>query len=220
MFKEIIKNTSGLSYESRVIDTSTPSPTSYMEVNGYDNMKNNPATHHRRSIRLKGYDYSQAGLYFITMCAQNRLCLFGKIVDDGRGTMICALNEYGRIAEKEWIKTPKMRPNIRLDVFVIMPNHIHGIIEINEIADGRGTTHRAPTVEQFGKPTANTIPTIIRGYKSSVTKQINILRNQTGVRVWQRNYYEHIIRDEKSYFQIAEYIQTNPLKWQNDKYYV
>jgi REP element-mobilizing transposase RayT len=80
--------------------------------------------------------------------------------------------------------------------------------------------HRAPTVEQFGKPTLNTIPTIIRGYKSSVTKQINILRNQPGVPVWQRNYYEHIIRDEKSCYQIWEYVQTNPLKWQDDKYYV
>jgi REP element-mobilizing transposase RayT len=180
-------------------------------------MKYNPDIHHRRSIRVKGYDYSQAGLYFITICTQNRLCLFGEIVDDDRGTTICALNEYGRIAEKEWIKTSKMRPNIRLDVFVIMPNHMHGIIEI---ADGRGTMHRAPTVEQFGKPTSNTIPTIIRGYKSSVTKQINILRNQPGVPVWQRNYYEHIIRDEKSYYQISEYIQTNPLKWQDDKYYV
>jgi len=183
-------------------------------------MKYSPDIHHRRSIRLKEYDYSQAGLYFITICTQNRLRLFGEIVDDGRGPTICALNEYGRIAEKEWIKTSKMRPNIRLDIFVIMPNHMHGIIEINEIVDGRGTMHRAPTtVEQFGKPTSNTIPTIIRGYKASVTKQINILRNQPGVPVWQRNYYEHIIHDEKSFHQISQYIQTNPLKWQDDKYY-
>ncbi len=182
-------------------------------------MKYNPDIHHRKSIRLQGYDYSQAGLYFITICTQNRLCLFGEIVDDVRGTTICALNEYGRIAEKEWIKTSKMRPNIRLDVFVIMPNHAHGIIEINEIADGRGTMHRAPTVEQFGKPTSNTIPTIIRGYKSSVTKQINRLREMPGVPVWQRNYYEHIIRDKKTYHKISEYIINNPIHWQDDKYY-
>ncbi len=110
-----------------------------MAIKG-ENMKYNPDIHHRRSIRLKGYDYSQAGLYFITICTQNRLCLFGEIVDDDRGTTICALNENGRIAEKEWIKTSRMRPNIRLDVFVIMPNHMHGIIEI---ADCRGTMHRA-----------------------------------------------------------------------------
>ena len=195
-------------------------------------MKYSPDIHRRRSIRLKGYDYSQAGLYFITISTKNRLCLFGEIVDDGRGTMHRALNKYGRIAEEEWTKTSEMRPNIHLDEFVIMPNHMHGIIEINEIADGRdtmhckdtmrckGTMHRAPTVEQFGKPTSNTIPTIIRGYKSSVTKQINILRNQPGVPVWQRNYYEHVVRNEKSYSQILEYIQTNPLKWQDDQYYV
>ncbi|MBW2558634.1 MAG: hypothetical protein JRD69_07385 [Deltaproteobacteria bacterium] len=135
-------------------------------------------THRRRSIRLKGYDYSQAGLYFITMCTHNRLCLFGEIKN---GEMI--LNEYGEIAEKEWIKTSKMRANIYLDVFGIMPNHVHGIIEINGIVEGRGTMHRAPTP------------------------------------VWQRNYYEHIIRNEKSCHQIAEYIQTNPLKWRDDKYY-
>ena len=104
-------------------------------------MKYDPNIHHRRSIRLRGYDYSQEGLYFITLCTQNRLHLFGKIVDDGQGTMICSLNEYGGIAEKEWIKTPEIRPNVRLDIFVIMPNHMHGIIEITH----RGTTHRAPS---------------------------------------------------------------------------
>ncbi|MCD6184860.1 MAG: transposase [Deltaproteobacteria bacterium] len=206
-------------------------------------MKYNPDIHHRGSIRLKGYDYSQAGLYFITICTQNRKCIFGKIIDNGKGTMICFLNEYGRIAEREWIKTSEMRHSVHLDVFVIMPNHIHGIIQINKIDDCRGTMrrarmpmmrctrmpmhptirkgtiHRAPTAEQFGKPTSNTIPTIIRGYKSSVTKQINILRNKPGVPVWQRNYYEHIIRDEKSYYKISEYIKTNPLKWPDDKYY-
>ena len=215
-------------------------------------MKYNLDIHHRGSIRLKGYDYSQAGLYFITICTQNRECILGKIIDDCRGTMHRALNEYGRIAEREWIKTSEMRHSVHLDVFVIMPNHIHGIIQINKIDDCRGTMrrarmptmyraptptmrcarmptmhptmrkgtmHRAPTAEQFGKPTSNTIPTIIRGYKSSVTKQINILRNKPGVPVWQRNYYEHIIRDEKSYYKILEYIKTNPLKWHDDKYY-
>ena len=119
-------------------------------------MKYNPDIHHRGSIRLKGYDYSQAGLYFITICTQNRKCIFGKIIDNAKGTMICILNEYGRIAEREWIKTLQMRPNIHLDVFVIMPNHIHGIIKINKIGNCRGTMHRArmptmyhaPTVEQ------------------------------------------------------------------------
>jgi len=185
-------------------------------------MKYNPDIHHRRSIRLKGYDYSQAGLYFITICIQDRLCLFGEIKNEEM-----VLNKYGRIAEKEWIVTPEMRPNIHLDVFVIMPNHMHGIIEIVDCkgtthrapTDNRFTTHRAPTVEQFGKPTSNTIPTIIRGYKSAVTKQINILQNQPGVPVWQRNYYEHIVRNEKSYLIISEYIMNNPFTWRDDKYH-
>ena len=187
-------------------------------------MKYNPEIHHRRSTRIKGYDYSQAGLYFITLCTYKRICLFGEIIN-----MKMVLNEYGRIAEEELIKTSKMRPNIKLEAFIIMPNHIHGIIEIK---GGRGTTHcdkgmtphvrgtmhRAHMEERFGKPTSNTIPTIIRGYKSSVTKQINTMRKQHGVPVWQRNYYEHIIRNEKMHQQISEYIRNNPLQWADDKY--
>ena len=83
-----------------------------------------------------------------------------------------------------------------------------------------GTKHRAPTIERFGKPTSNTIPSIIRGFKSTVTKQINNIRNTPGHPVWQRSYYEHIVRNEKSHNQISEYIRYNPEKWLNDKYYV
>ena len=100
-------------------------------------MKYNPNIHQRRSVRLKEYDYSQVGLYYITICTKIHLCLFGRIE---KGEMI--LNKYGIIAKKEWIKTQEMRPNIHLDVFVIMPNHIHGIIEVT---DRRGTMHCAPT---------------------------------------------------------------------------
>jgi len=184
-------------------------------------MNYNPDIHHRRSIRLKGYDYSQAGLYFVTICTQDRECIFGEIIDDCRGTMHRALNEYGRIAEKEWIKTSEIRSNIHLDVFVIMPNHIHGIIRINGDPVGAYcNTPLSPNMNQSSfKSPSNNIGAIIRGYKSSVTKQINILRNKPGVPVWQRNYYGHIIRDKKSYHQISEYIQTNPLKWRDDKYY-
>jgi REP element-mobilizing transposase RayT len=95
-------------------------------------MHYNPDIHHRRNIRLKGYDYSQAGLYFVTICVQNRHCLFGKITDN---KMI--LNEYGKIAYNEWLKTPNIRSNIQLDVFIVMPNHIHGIIVITDNAAGR-----------------------------------------------------------------------------------
>lgn len=124
------------------------------------------------------------------------------------------LNECGRIAWEEWHRTSELRANINLDAFVIMPNHIHGIIRIR-----RGTTHRAPTIERFGKPTSNTLSAIIRGYKSSVTKRIKILKNLIDKPVWQRNFYEHIIRDEQSYHEITEYIQNNPVTWKTDRYY-
>ncbi len=184
--------------------------------NGGDMPKYNPEIHHRRSIRLKGYDYSQPGLYFITICVHNREHLFGEIVGGKMG-----MNDAGKIAEQEWLKTAEMRENVELLEYVIMPNHMHGIILLNDrrgTTRCRGTTHRAPTIEQFGKPTSNTIPTIVRGYKSAVTKKINMLRNMPGVPVWQRNYYEHIIRDQKSYYHIAKYIRNNPLKWRDDRF--
>jgi len=175
--------------------------------------KYNPEIHHRRSIRIKDYDYSREGLYFITICTFNHKCLFGYIDND---EMI--LNEFGKITCHEWLQTGEIRKNVVLQEFVIMPNHMHGILEIND-SIRRGTMHRAPT-ERFGKPTSNTIPTIVRGFKSTVTKQINNIRNTPGQSVWQRSYYEHIIRNEKSYNQISEYIRYNPEKWLKDKYYM
>ncbi len=175
--------------------------------------KYNPEIHHRRSIRIKEYNYSQEGLYFITICTFNHACLFGYI-----DNVDMVLTEYGKIAHNEWLLTEELRKNIVLQEFVIMPNHIHGIIEIND-STRRGTMPRAPT-EQFGKPTSNTIPTIVRGFKSTVTKQINSIRNIPGQSVWQRSYYEHVIRNEKSYNRITEYIRYNPEKWLQDKYYM
>src|SRR5437868_13402885 len=122
-------------------------------------MAYNPLIHHRRSIRLKGYDYSQAGAYFITLCTYNREHLFGEIVD---GNII--LSEYGQIAFNEWARTSQIRPNVLLDVFVIMPNHLHGIILIRK--GECNSPLRSPT---------NTIGAMVRGYKSAVTKQINLV---------------------------------------------
>lgn len=196
-------------------------------------MKYDPKIHHRRSIRLRGYDYSQNGAYFITICVQDRKPLFGQIVN---GEM--QLNPFGVIARDEWLKTSEMRKNIEMDEFVIMPNHIHGIIVIDDFDSARtGTLQRAPTsaaraptentpaTEQFGKPTSNTIPTIIRGYKGAVTKQINTLQINAGVynmpeRIWQKNYYEHVIRNEASLNKIREYIMSNPRNWIEDDYYL
>src|SRR6266446_5489909 len=121
--------------------------------------------HHRHSIRLKEYDYSQPNAYFITICAYNKECIFGEIIDAN-----VILNELGRIVWSEWSKTAQVRKNVNIDEYIVMPNHIHGIIMIGD--NCRGTVHRAPTVEQFGKPVSNSIPTIIRSFKATVTKQI------------------------------------------------
>jgi len=175
-----------------------------------------PQIHHRRSIRLKNYDYASSGVYFVTIVTHQRQCLFGAIVD---GAM--RLNEFGEIVCDEWLKTEIIRPRVQLDVFVIMPNHIHGIIIVNDV-DGccRGTLQRAPTIEQFGKPTSDSIPTIIRLFKSATTKRINEYRNTPAVSVWQRNYYEHIIRNETEWQRIRQYIANNPIHWKNDEHYL
>jgi len=264
----------------------------------------------RHSIRLKGYDYSQSGMYFITICVQKHTCLFGKIMN---GEMI--LNEYGQIAHNEWAKTPEIRSNVELDVFVVMPNHIHGIIVINNV--GRGVSHtptshtptshtptshtptshtptshtptthtptsHTPTLhtpithtphanagacihgnnanniggtgdylggmgDYLGKmgdylggrcdnmggtgdylggtgvcntplrSPSNTIGAIVRGYKSAVTGQLNKL-GYIGP-IWQRNYWDNIIRNEQSYQHIANYIINNPTSWKNDRFYI
>jgi len=167
---------------------------------------------HRSSIRLAGYDYSAEGGYYITVVTKDRVYLFGEVID---GEM--QLNEFGRIVQEEWYRTAKLRPNVELleDEFVVMPNHIHGIIWLNEIS-GRGSLQRTPTVERYGKPVSNSIPTIIRLFKSTITVQINILRQTPNQPVWQRNYYEHIISSERDYYNIANYIYENPLNWERD----
>ena len=195
-------------------------------------MPYNPDIHHRRSIRLKGYDYSQEGLYFVTICVQNRHCLFGRIADK---EMI--LNEYGKIAYDEWFKTPNIRSNVQLDAFVVMPNHIHGIIVITNNDIGRGVSHTPSSdndannghehsntpVSNGGvcdtplRSPANTIGAIIRGYKSAVTRQMRELGFLDII--WQRNYYEYIIRNEQAYQNISDYIIHNSEKWQDDKFY-
>jgi REP element-mobilizing transposase RayT len=192
----------------------------YQPVARLNNMADIHRDHHRRSIRLRGYDYSQAGAYFITIVTQDRTCLLGDVVD---GQM--RLNEFGEIVREEWLRTAQMRSNVALDAFVIMPNHLHGIIILRDRTspDGGGTWQpaptfrRAPTVERFGKPTSNSIPTIVRLFKSATTKRINIARRMPTIAVWQRNYYEHIIRNESALGRIREYIETNPLQWAVDR---
>jgi REP element-mobilizing transposase RayT len=127
------------------------------------------------------------------------------------------LNPYGEIIKHEWICTPNVRPNIALDEYVIMPNHFHGIIIINAGNMCRGMACHAPTGRQFARPIAHSLSTIIGAFKSAVTRKINKIRNTIGTPVWQRNYCEHIIRNKRELSHIKEYIQNNPLQWDNDE---
>ena len=196
-------------------------------------MKYNPDIHKRKSIRLKGYDYAEAGLYFITLCCQNRAHLFGEI---RQGTLI--LNKYGKIAFSEWKNTEQIRDNCLIHEYIIMPNHIHAIIEIKFKKGGE------KEIGKFKSP-SQTIGSIIRGFKISTIKKIkesiinnNNNRGSTGelqfaptaptapteiiksldFKIWQRNYWENIIRDERAYKNISNYIINNPQKWEDDKF--
>ena len=171
----------------------------------------NPEIHHRTSIRLKDYDYSQAGAYFVTVCAWKKEYLFGEIKN---GEM--RLNECGETVAKCWDAMPDHFHHVELDEFVIMPNHIHAIIVIvgaqfiapvrNAATENQGAINHAPTVGE-----------ILRAFKARCTHAINHIRKAPGVPVWQRNYYEHIIRNEPELHAIREYIRQNPLKWDIDE---
>jgi REP element-mobilizing transposase RayT len=176
-------------------------------------MPYDPQRHHRRSIRLPGYDYTQPGAYFITLVTHDRMPLFGEIVG---GEM--RLNEYGKIVRAEWFRTAIVRPYVVLypNEFVVMPNHVHGIIWIVN-ADNVGATRRvAPTTRPHG-PDSGSIGAIIGQFKSVTTKRINALRNTPGAPIWQRNYYEHIIRNDETLARIRAYIQSNPQRWAEDR---
>lgn len=167
----------------------------------------NPLLHHRHSIRLQGYDYSQEGLYFVTICTHNMQCLFGEIknipsVRDGTArpfvpTVQMHLNPYGQIIQHCYLTLEQKYPSIQCGEYIIMPNHFHAIIAI------------ATSIEKI------TLGHIIGYFKYQSTKLIN-LDNQ---RLWQRNYYEHIIRNEISYNNICWYIMNNPQKWEDDKFW-
>lgn len=168
-------------------------------------MKYNPDIHHRRSIRLRGCDYTSGGAYFVTANTHARECLFGQIVDSD-----LRLSEYGKIALECWLDIPNHCPQADLDAFIVMPNHIHGILVLD---DDPANSSDAPAQERFGKPVAGSLPTIVRLYKAAVTRRINELRSGPGMPIWQRNYYEHIIRDDDALNRIRAYIITNPARW-------
>ena len=224
-------------------------------------MKYNPLIHHRRSIRLKGYDYSKEGAYFITICCQNRTCRFGKIVGtslsdapytdaqnditdiraegaEASPVPTIELNEYGQIAYNEWIKLAERFSSFELDVFQIMPNHMHAILVLkdavvdvgatlavaqNDIVAGNDADVSAGASPAPTGPTdSTTISDIIGAYKSLVANEclkLYKMKYQRMGKFWQLNYYEHIIRNEQSYQNISNYIINNPSKWNDDKFF-
>ncbi len=159
-------------------------------------MKYNPDIHNRRSIRLPGYDYSQPGAYFVTICIWQRECLLSEIQD---GNIL--LSNYGEAVNFNWLNLIRVYPHIELDSFVIMPNHIHGII----IIKSQNKNH--------------SLSEIVRCFKTFSARRINQLRSVTGIPVWQRGYYEHIIRNQTGLSKIQEYIINNPYNWESDEIY-
>ena len=183
-------------------------------------MSYNPKVHHRQSIRLRGYDYSQPGWYFITICTYQRRKIFGEIINNQMQP-----SPAGKIAECCWRTITHYSPLINLHDFVVMPNHLHGIIQlvgaqliapnsatmsegaINQSTANQGAINRAPTVGE-----------IVRRFKAKCSWEINRTIQMQGVPVWQRNYHEHVIRNEAALLAITDYVRTNPLRWIEDRY--
>jgi REP element-mobilizing transposase RayT len=175
-------------------------------------MKYDPQKHHRQSIRLRQYDYSWPGAYFVTLCVREKECVLGEIVD---GEM--RLSEWGRSVHAFWDEIPVHFPNVSIDGRVTMPNHGHAIIKIDH--DRRGAV-AAPHDGKTGEETSPLRPTlgqIVAYYKYQTTKCINELRGMPGVPFWQRNYWEHVVRDEIDLNRIRQYIENNPLRWHEDQ---
>ncbi|MBU1042776.1 MAG: transposase [Candidatus Omnitrophica bacterium] len=185
----------------------------------------------RKPIRLKEYNYSQPGYYYVTICTYNRNLLFGEIINNykepepvlvgsQRAVTVTGsdkipkinINRYGQIAREEWENTQWLRNNVKLDEFIIMPNHIHGIIILHDT----GTARCAPTGYNKGL-FAGSLSVIIRSFKSAVTKRINELRQTTTPPIWQRSFYDHVIRIDSSLQNIREYIRNNPTTWAADE---
>ena len=171
-------------------------------------MTSRDVSFHRRSIRLKGYDYSSPGAYFVTIVTRGHKCIFGKIIGSEMN-----LSQLGWVAHECWAGLPDHFPHVEVEPFVVMPNHIHAIVIIYENSC-RGTIYRAPTTEAFGKPVSGSLPTMIRTFKAAVSRRANLELGWKNI--WHRNYYEHILRNPSEMDTIASYILSNPGHWLAD----
>lgn len=172
----------------------------------------------RKRTRWDGYDYQSDGLYFVTICTHERKHLFGSV--DGE---VMTLNNLGLLVEEEWWRSGKIRREITLGTFIIMPNHLHGIVQIahpegRDIAPtpiGGGSERRTPCAPTLRPP--RSLGSFIAGFKSATTKRINDERGTSGARVWQRNYYDHVVRGDDDLARIEHYMATNPERWSLDR---
>ena len=168
----------------------------------------------RKSTRLQSYDYRTAGAYFVTICTYDREPTFGQVVNES-----VILSPAGLIVQEEWIRTPQLRPGVELDQFVVMQNHVYGIVVFHDdparFANQPDEAHGCAPLRRSPR----SLSSLIAGYKSSATKKINRARGMPRMSVWQRNYYEHVIRNDQDLDRIHQYIANNPAKWQEDEYY-
>lgn len=165
----------------------------------------------RRAMRLRGYDYSQLGAYFVSICVQHRQCLFGTIIDRKM-----QLNEIGQIVFECWNRIPQHFSSVEIGEYVIMPNHIHGIIAWEDV--GANPPHpEENTIKRRSHVPFPALGKIIAYFKYQSTKHINKHHNTPGKRIWQKNYYDHVIRDDIDLQRLCQYIQNNPRKWELDQ---
>jgi REP element-mobilizing transposase RayT len=173
-------------------------------------MPYNPVLHHRRSIRLQGYDYAHDGVYFTTICTVEKRCVFGDVINEQM-----RLNQTGEVVAKTWAWLQEQYDFVELDEWIVMPNHLHGILVIHTMENqSKGGSRTAPT-ENMTK--VKPLGRLIGAFKTVSTKQIKLMQGSPQQALWQRNYYEHIIRNEVSLNAIREYIQLNPVQWALDK---
>jgi REP element-mobilizing transposase RayT len=175
----------------------------------------NPEIHHRHSIRLRDYDYSNAGAYFVTICAFQRECFFGEIYD---GNFIG--NEAGKITKDTWMDIPQRFSTVSLDEFVVMPNHFHGILLFADVSDtsGNGEEIKSDAAGRMGAASgAPTLGNVVRAFKSISAIAVNKTTGRKGTPLWQRNYYERVIRNEQELEALRLYISANPAQWENDE---
>lgn len=178
-------------------------------------MPYDPARHHRRSIRLAGYDYPQPGAYFVTICTHQRACFLAEIIDGA-----VHLTEYGAIVQACWAALPDHYSHVALDAFVIMPNHVHGIIVLadeGQSYEGGSETRPYGGAQTLSAEKRHSLPEIVRAFKAFAARRINEARESAGWPVWQRTFYDHVIRDDPELQAVQAYITLNPDRWAADR---